>query len=327
MNNLWDKAIGDKTRKQYQTGLESFIKFTSMLGGQIIEQLPAVSEQVLIQYVTYCHSVLNLSYSTIKLYLCGIRYMYLRHGKSNPLEQHGKPLPGLKTILAGVKKDQSSRTKRVRLPIDVEMLANMCSVLDSGLFGPFTDAMLKAACTMAFFGFLRCGEFTVDCERKFDAENNLCITDLEIDDKLLRITLKKSKTDPFRRGITIPIYANDTLTCPVQAMKMYLSYRKVRSPYILPLFIDNDNNALSRTFFISKVKIMLDKLGFNSEHYNGHSFRIGAATTGSAVRLEDHLLKTLGRWSSNCYTTYIHTPAQVIQKAQIAMSSLVNQGK
>ena len=34
------------------------------------------------------------------------------------------------------------------------------------------------------------------------------------------------------------------------------------------------------------------------------------------ARLEDHLIQTLGRWSSDCYTRYIHTSPKVIQQAQ-----------
>jgi hypothetical protein len=43
----------------------------------------------------------------------------------------------------------------------------------------------------------------------------------------------------------------------------------------------------------------------NSEKYNGHAFRSGAATSVHKARLEDHLIQTLGRWSSDCYTRYM----------------------
>ncbi|CAG2235998.1 unnamed protein product [Mytilus edulis] len=80
-------------------------------------------------------------------------------------------------------------------------------------------------------------------------------------------------------------------------------------------------DPLSRNFFISHVKCTLDKLGLSSEKYNGHSFRSGAATTAHKARLEDHLIQTLGRWSSDCYTKYIHTSPDVLRQAQIQMTS------
>ena len=85
--------------------------------------------------------------------------------------------------------------------------------------------------------------------------------------------------------------------------------------------MSDDGNPLTRSFFISHVRQMLDSLGFHSKNYNGHSFRIGAATTAQEVRLEDHLIKTLGRWSSDCYTRYIHTSPKVIKEAQSQLAS------
>ncbi|CAC5362450.1 unnamed protein product [Mytilus coruscus] len=71
---------------------------------------------------------------------------------------------------------------------------------------------------------IRCGEFTV--------MDHLCCSDMQITTDCIFVTLKKSKTDPFRQGITIPLY------------------------------------------------------------------------------------RTLGRWSSDCYTRYIHTSPNVLKDAE-----------
>ena len=84
--------------------------------------------------------------------------------------------------------------------------------------------MLEAACIVAFFGFLRCGEFTV--LSSFNPEFNLCLSDVQILQDRILITLKKSKTDPFRQGITIPLFRTDQVVCPVSAVNRYMSLRK-----------------------------------------------------------------------------------------------------
>lgn len=40
--------------------------------------LPMVNESLLVYFVTHCKSVLKLKYETIKLYLAGIRFYYIR---------------------------------------------------------------------------------------------------------------------------------------------------------------------------------------------------------------------------------------------------------
>lgn len=41
--------------------------------------------------------------------------------------------------------------------------------------------------------------------------------------------------------------------------------------------------------------------------------------TSVATKIEDHLIQTLGRWNSSCYTRYIRTPKSTIKEAQLAM--------
>ena len=50
----------------------------------------------------------------------------------------------------------------------------------------------------------------------------------------------------------------------------------------------------------------LTAAGFKAEHYVGHSFQIGAATTGAQKGIQDSLIKTLGRWESAVYTIDFH---------------------
>ena len=56
---------------------------------------------------------------------------------------------------------------------------------------------------------------------------------------------------------------------------------------------------------ITHIKLFLGKLSLSHDSYNGHSFRIGAATSVYEARLEDHIIQT----------RYSHTSPKVIQHA------------
>ncbi|CAC5363321.1 unnamed protein product [Mytilus coruscus] len=100
----------------------------------------------------------------------------------------------------------------------------------------FKDLMLETACIVAFHGFLRCGEFTVDNASNFDSESNLCVSD--------------------------------------------------------------------------------EACEYRADLYNGHSFRIGAATSAGKANIGDHLIKTLSRWNSDSYCRYVRTHKTSIKHAQ-----------
>ena len=74
-----------------------------------------------------------------------------------------------------------------------------------------------------------------------------------------------------------------------------------------PLFIFQDGCPLSWT----RLSSFLQAAGIPGK-FSGHSFGIGAATTGAQLGIPDHLIKTMGRWSSEAYLLYVHMPIDSI---------------
>ena len=120
-----------------------------------------------------------------------------------------------------------------------------------------------------------------------------------------------TQTDPFRRGQSIHIHATATTTCPVQAMHNYHDMITTQQPHDL-VFSGGTMEPLSRPQLTAILRQLLSRAGLCPSHYASHSFRIAAATTAAAIGLTPSLIKTLGRWNSNAYMTYIHFPQSVI---------------
>ena len=321
VNSMWDSALSPNTTKAYTAGMDRYRQFMALLDNVPVHAIvhPRIAEDTIINFIAYLHKVAKIHYSTIKLYLCGIRFHYLRHGLSSPLSTSVNNAR-IYTFLKSVKRSQPSSNPK-RLPVDIHMLHRIVEYLDKGCFGKFDDTLMKACCTLAFFGFLRCGEFTV--KDGFKENDNLCLNDVSIHSDRVVLNLKISKTDPFRKGIEITIHATNNSVCPLAALDTYIKLRNIQHRLVQDkaLFVSNDGLPLTRKSFISKLKFTIKQLGVDDSLYNGHSLRIGAATTCGQLRIEDHLIKTLGRWSSDCYNRYIRTDQKTIKDTQMAMAN------
>ena len=238
------------------------------------------------------------------MYLCGIRFAYLRTGVPCPLNEHDNSSVQIITLLNAVKRIQG-QVKRPQHPIDSTILNKMCEIFQTGYISPYMDCLLHAACVTAFFGFLRCGEFTIN-HQEFDPTTNLCLGDVTFMDNHVQLHLKASKTYPFRPGITLPLFKlnNSSKLCPFTSLQEYVKKRctmfTLQNAPTDPLFLNEMGSALSRGNFLFHVKHILQRLGFDSTKFQGHSFRIGASSSACKARLEDHLIKTFGRWTSDC---------------------------
>ena len=190
-----------------------------------------------------------------------------------------------------------------RLPVTMEIMRKLGSIwLESP---PHQDrTMLWAAACEGFFGFLRAGEFSVPCIQAYDPATHLSLSDLSLDShqdpSLVCLRIKQSKTDPFRQGVEIFLGRTEADVCPVHALLQYIHWGTCLQPWY-PLCSSNGGPA--HTFISSQPDA--GSTGVDARRFNGHSFRIGAATTASMQGLEDSLIQTLGRWRSDAYKTYI----------------------
>ena len=297
MYELIQNSWAPSTNQTYTTGIKQFIAFC-LAQGIVTPRSPLlpITEITLLYFVG--HLSKSVSYATVKTYLASVSHLHIifqvpfNMGSMQLLE---KCLKGLKCLKGGQTRD--------RRPITVKELELLYSALCPQFTDSIDNVMLWAAFTLAFFGFLRCSEFT--CNSSFDPECHLSRNDITFHPNLLHadsyeVVIKRSKTDPFRHGCRLTIGSSHNKLCPVRAMKTYLLQSpSVHTPH--PLFAFESGAPLIRTTLTSHLRSLLQRQGLDEKRYASHSFRIGAATAAGAAGLPSWLIKTLGRWTSDCY--------------------------
>ena len=316
--DIWKYALSPSMMRTYNVRYNLYIKFLVLCSLFVPgrKSPPPISENHGIKFVIYCADILHLKWSTIKLYLAGVKFNFIKAGYGKPLEYCSQ----LSYIINAVRRRQSLilTESRNREPITFKVLHSLCQLLKAGAFNSHTDEMLMCAFQMAFFGFLCCAEFTI---QDHSDHNIVYIQDIVFsgNPNSYTLLLRGSKTDPFQKGVSILICSNHVL-CPVTSMRNFIARRlRQGASQSSPLFQDYDNSILTRFRFISYLRHLLIRMGLNENLYGGHSFRIGAATAAGAAGIEDHMIQTLGRWSSDCYVRYIKTSRNSISKAQMPM--------
>ena len=263
----------------------------------------------------------NLAYNTIKTYFAAVRYF---HMNSNHLPTYTSQLtPRVRQVLQGIQRHQAHMcSPTTRLPITIQIKAILQQHPHS-----YHNIMMWAACCMAFFGFLRCNEFTVPAQIGYDPAVHLSYSDVAVDNRdyptMVVISVKQSKTDPLRSGAQITLGATEDDICPVKALMPYLA---IRGSQPGPLFLTKDNHYLTQSAFRANLSSLLQEVGLDTKSYNTHSFRIGAATSAESAGLTESQIKSMGRWKSDAYRRYIKpTPLQMAPLSKVlASQNMVN---
>lgn len=298
-------SLAKSTIKMYASGQKRYTSFCDRIKAS---PLP-LSEEQLCRYVSFLARE-GLRHSSIKGYLSAIRRMQILGGMGDPF---AASWPLLEYTLRGIKLEQSKNAafrEKPRLPITPTILRLLRKFWEEDKSNP-DHIMLWAACCMLFFGFLRSGEVTVPSWKQYEPGGHLSVGDVMLDSpstpSVIRVRIKQSKTDPFRKGVLICLGRTNNDLCPVGAVSAYLA---VRGSTPGPFFLLANGSPLSREVLVDRVRAALVPSGLDTSHYSGHSFRIGAATTAATVGIEDSLIKTLGRWQSSAYLLYVRIPRE-----------------
>jgi hypothetical protein len=307
LGKILDASIATSTRNTYNVGVRSFELFCKQMG---FTPFPPV-EDVLMLFVTSAYK--RIGFKTMKVYLAGIQYTSSIQGWTTRLSR----MQRLYYTLRGIRRLQGNTFSRPpRAPFTLKLLEQLHTFLRHSFSYP-DFVMLKAASLLAFFGMLRASEYLCSHTTHHDPTYTLLTNDLTFAHNRTHmvIHIKQSKTDPFREGCNLSIWANNGRMCPVSTLRWYC----MNCHHSGPLFTFKDGTFLTRQRFSEIIQQCLPNINLNT-----HSFRIGGASTAHAAGISEATIQTLGRWSSDAYRLYLRYPGEAIQQAHIRMSQTLD---
>ncbi|OCT65947.1 hypothetical protein XELAEV_18042201mg [Xenopus laevis] len=203
----------------------------------------------------------------------------------------------IKRIVKGWKIKTAAPDKRK--PVSFETLNKLLKVVPNVCRDKYETILFKTAFSLAFFGAFRIGELVSPSRTK---PGGLNIRDVKILGQSVSLNIRYSKTDKSTKGKHSLLTAIGGNCCPVKLTTQYLYIRKNNQG---PFLIHEDGSYVSRYQFLVIFRACLKAISLCPESFCTHSFRIGAATEASQLGFHEDRIKRLGRWSSNCFKSYI----------------------
>ena len=275
----------------YESAVSSFENFRLYYNLSNIWPVPLSD---IVNFIAYLEKM-NYKASTAKSYISVLSFKM----KVMAIQDTTKSFVITK-IVCGM--ERKHKRVNARKPITFEILEKITNVV-LHVCNSYYEATLFAACfSVAFFGFLRVGEFALSQNSE---RHMLRIEDisLEFGGETVILNIPSSKTDQLANTTKLVINScNNRVICPVKNMINYFNARpKVQGA----LFCHLNHKYLTRYQVVSVLKNTLTFLKLNPNDFNTHSFRIGAATSFSVLGKSDDEIKKLGRWKSSAFSNYI----------------------
>lgn len=220
----------------------------------------------------------------------------------------------VKQALKGLRRGSGSGDRR--RPVSWDILRGLLGALHRVCSSQFEVRLFTLAFSLAFYGAFRLGELVSPSKK---VGGGLLVQDIASTEQMLRVKLRKSKTDQLGRGTYISLFCfPECISCPVRA---HSAFMEMRGPQEGPLLIHQDGTFLSRFQFIAVFRKSMDLLGLQQGEYGSHSFRIGAATEAARLGLPVQVIKNIGRWESQRFLSYVR-PHRVQSVVRISATSL-----
>ena len=172
-------------------------------------------------------------------------------------------------------------------------------------------ANIRAALSTAFVGLLRSAEFALDYGKVWDSEKNLNRADLALlTEEQAIIMMHPCKNMHILTGKTVPLVlgAGGEYIDAVWELNNLIRVDPIAEHLkkSTPLFRNPADNQPLRTSSVRDwTKGLMKAIGEDPTEFGTHSYRIGGATALFAAGADPTVIRTMGRWSSDCYRLYV----------------------
>ncbi|XP_072178201.1 integrase/recombinase xerD homolog [Diadema setosum] len=293
-HRLLGQALAEGSHRAYQRAVNAFQEFRK--DHHLDLSWPAPTTQI-ISFIAFL-SIRGKATSTISLHVAALSYMHKMHGWADPTDHFV-----IKKLQEGSRRDKKKGDDR--RPITQDLLKRMIPIVRLVCKSQYEAIMFRAAFLLAFFGFLRVGEFTAQQKHEI-TDKALIRDDIQITQtpgQFMLVRIRHSKTDQYGQATTLRIGENENKEiCPVSNMTAFL---QLRPPMKGPLFCHTSGSPLTRYQFSAVLRKVLTCIGANPSHYGTHSFRIEAATTAAMEGVPGEQIMAMGRWRTDVYRRYI----------------------
>ena len=287
LDTLLDATLTKSSAKGYARAWTLFDEFATTYG--FISVAP-VQIQLLALFISY---MFNKGYaaSTIASHVSAIGYIHKMNDFPDPTNSYF-----IQKLINACRKLKP--TKDFRLPITKNILHSICDAIPHAISNSYEIIMYRAMFLLAFYGFLRIGEFASGA----DNSNLSQLSHITLDQHQIVIAFSSFKHhtgNPIHLTIKASVYP---LYCPVHCLKHYIS---ARGNIPGPLFAFTPNLPISKFQFATTLKNCLSFTKFHIDNIKSHSFRIGMCSHCADMGMSDSQIRLLGRWKSDAFKSYI----------------------
>lgn len=283
---LDDNEQNTNTKKAYESDFKMFEKWCVRIRRTA---LPVTSE-ILELYIIYL-SKHGYKPASISRAMISINIKHRSNGFESPIGAN------VKNRFSIICKDKGMAQRKVAA-VTVEHLKKMIEACPSDFLGIRDRAILLVGWTAA----LRRSEIAA-----------LDVEDMEERAEGIVLTIKRSKTDQFKKGYKIGLPIVNSFLCPVKALRKWLNVTSIKTGPVfraigkggMSWFHPLGSRLSDKTISLI-IKKRAREAGYDSDKFSGHSLRAGLATSAASAGIPERLIMHItGHTSEETVRKYI----------------------